>query len=401
MNHSDKIAADKTSLGFEFQDLVYVEKLIELKEGQSLGLEVHDDIHIEMVDKSGLIDNLTLVQVKHSVNSGNITDRDIDLWKTIYNWINLLPSLPKINNITFQLFTNKALNSQHFISLLKSKSKDLESILSHIRITNTDILEAESKKEQGDPPNPLAKFVSCVSETNDEKLNFIFERFEFHSDDSSIIERISSSLRHFSVPEEQIPDTRKYVIGAFKESKYSTIKENNKVIISYDDFRTRIGFNRIIRSARAEEIDFDQFVNIYYSHDRPDKLSFLDSVFFSQLKDIEIDDEEIIDRGVEMILAEKFMASLREKGTFTAHDDSKLEKKSISEWNNLHRRLHRNSDSENDNESSVQCYDATMDNKLTVEGTELPINLSCGKFIKLSNSPLIGWRKDWRGKFKK
>jgi 5-formaminoimidazole-4-carboxamide-1-beta-D-ribofuranosyl 5'-monophosphate synthetase len=53
---------------------------------------------------------------------------------------------------------------------------------------------------------------------------------------------------------------------------------------------------------------------------------FLIVFFFSQLKDIEIDDEEIIDRGVEMILAEKFMASLREKGTFTAHDDSKLEK---------------------------------------------------------------------------
>src|SRR5260221_5404404 len=68
MGHLDAVSADKTSLGFEFQDLVFIEKLLELKPGESLGLEVLDDIHLETISSKFL-----LYQVKHSLSGGNIT----------------------------------------------------------------------------------------------------------------------------------------------------------------------------------------------------------------------------------------------------------------------------------------------------------------------------------------
>ncbi|UMM07977.1 hypothetical protein MKW11_12310 [Gluconobacter frateurii] len=402
MNHSDKIAADKTSLGFEFQDLVYIEKLIELRPGQTLGLEVHDDIHIETAANDASIENFLLVQVKHSVDSGNITDRDIDLWKTIYNWLKLVPSLPSSRTLRFQLYTNKSINNQAFVSLLKAPLHNIQAILDHIRKTNQEISAAESKKKPDDSPNPLAKYVQSISQAHDEELKFIFERFEFYSDNSSIISRISSALRQLSIPTSRLEDTRKHVIGAFKESKFSRIIAGEKVKITFDDFRIAMGFDRIIRSARAEPTDFEQFVDIYYSYQRPDRLSFINSKFHDQLKDIGISDNEIVDRGVEMMLAEQFMESLQKAGSFSATENSRLENKAFTEWKLLHNQSHRNAidgDEAAHQKASLGCYDQTMRNPLKAGDIELPSNLSCGKYIKLSDIPRIGWRKNWQNRF--
>ncbi|WP_225547261.1 hypothetical protein [Chromobacterium violaceum] len=404
MNHSDKIAADKTSLGFEFQDLVYIEKLIELRPGQTLGLELHDDIHVETAAEDGSIDDLLLIQVKHSVNEGNITDRDIDLWKTLHNWIKLIPDLPRHRKLTLQLYTNKNLNNQTFVSLLKASRQNIQKILDHIRQTEKDISSAESKKKPDDSPNPLAAYVKSVSQASDQDLTLIFSCFEFHSDSSAVIARLSAALRQLAVPTTRLEDTRKHVIGAFKESKFSKIVQGQKVVISFDDFRTKMGFDRIIRSARAEPADFDRFIEIYYNYQRPDKLSFSNSRFYEQLKDIGIGEEEIVTRGVEMMLAEKFMESLKDSGSFTASENSILENKAVSEWETLHNHLHRRTQEDDEPThriASQDCYDKTMLTSLKAGDIELPRNLICGKFIKLSDLPRIGWRKNWQSKFKK
>jgi len=89
MSHLDAVSADKTSLGFEFQDLVFIEKLLELKPNELLGLEIFDDIHLETISNKVL-----LFQVKHSPSGGNITDRVCDLLKKLANWLKTLPELP-------------------------------------------------------------------------------------------------------------------------------------------------------------------------------------------------------------------------------------------------------------------------------------------------------------------
>jgi len=95
----EKIAADKSQLGFDYQDLVCLEYLIDMRQGESVGLEVLDDVHHERIHG----DNV-LIQVKHSVNeSESLTNRDLDLWKTLYNWAEALQHLPGKVTIVLKL----------------------------------------------------------------------------------------------------------------------------------------------------------------------------------------------------------------------------------------------------------------------------------------------------------
>lgn len=406
MNHSDKVAADKSALGFEFQDLVFVEKLIRLSPVQTLGLEKFDDIHVATATEDGDIEDLVLIQVKHSVDPGNVTERDIDLWKTLANWLRIIPSLPSHRKLTLQLYTNKTPNDQPFVSLLKAPRKNLQAILKSVRDTHKAVDAAETAKKPGDTANPIAKHVRIVAMATDEALKQLFENFEFHSDNTSVLQRIADRLLEVAIPASCLIDARQHVIGAFKESKFSTIVQGQKVVIGFDDFHKTMGFDRIVRSARAETADFARFVDIYYDFQRDDTLSFKDSRFRAQLEDIGVGNEEIIDRGVEMMLSERFMEDLRVAGTFTSTQNKSLENEAVSKWKILHNQAHRGKDyGDIDDEShkalSLSCYENTMQTDLTAESVRLPTNLSCGKYMKLSNQPRIGWRKDWLNKFDK
>ena len=92
----EQISSDKSQLGFDYQDLVCMEYLIDLRQGESIGLEVFDDVHHAKV--SGV---RSLVQVKHSVNDGsNLTNSDIDLWKTLHHWSVALEQ-PDVGEVEF------------------------------------------------------------------------------------------------------------------------------------------------------------------------------------------------------------------------------------------------------------------------------------------------------------
>ncbi len=110
MSHFENTAADKSAAGFTYQDFVYVYNLLQLEPEQELGIEVYDDLH------KFTCEGLTLIQVKHSIGEGNLTDRDIDLWKTLYNWYMSIDEIPIAKDLTLVIYTNKNLGTQEFIS---------------------------------------------------------------------------------------------------------------------------------------------------------------------------------------------------------------------------------------------------------------------------------------------
>lgn len=391
------ISADKTSLGFEFQDLVFIEKLLELKPNESLGLEIFDDIHLETISNKVL-----LYQVKHSLSGGNITDRDCDLWKTLANWLKALPELPQNREVGFRLYTNKELNSQKLVSLLKTPKKDIEAILMHIRETHDDIAATDAKKAHEASPNPIAGYAKALALAPDTDLRFLFEHFEFHSDNSEILARIDSLLTYLSVSASRLTTARHELIGAFKEYKFNTICAKQKVSISFDDFRNRMGFSLILTAARTDEANFEEFVDRHYSYRRPQDLSFLNSKFQAQLAELNIGPNEIIDRGIEMKVTEDFIEDLRDRGLFAKSDNLRLENSAHNIWLEIHRDTHSDMhpDEAAHRKAAYACYKQTIKESLTANKQSLPNAMSRGKFISLSDKPRIGWTKDWETKFK-
>lgn len=398
MGHLEQTAADKSALGFEYQDLVLVNTLLGLKPGEQIGLEVFDDIHTESIS-----DDLCLIQVKHSLLGGNITERDIDLWKTLYNWLKSLPELPQGKNITFQIYSNKTLNNQNLIVLLNSAKVNKEKIIAAISDIFMDIKAKESLKDKTDSVNPIFKYAEALATAKKEEIEFILERFHFHTDTASVTHQINDKLLYLAVPNTKLDDTRKFVVGAYKEYKVASIVGGEKVIITYDTFRIQMGFERILRSSRSNEVDYDRFYDKYYHFQQLGDLSFLTSTFSYQLKDIGLPHEDVIEHGIEMLATADLIRDLKKEGDFTHQDDARLAAQCEMSWKKIHRQTHGTFNQETPRAllAAQACYDATLKKELKLKNISLPDGFSKGKFIALSDLPSIGWKVDWKELYSK
>lgn len=123
ISFTESVSAADTSIGFEYQYYYYLDRLVNLRTGESAGLEVKDDVHSELATGFCI-----LVQLKHTVQTNAagapiaLSELDSDLWKTLYNWTRIITDdtqqrdtvakqLEYVGNTEFHLVTNKSKTS--------------------------------------------------------------------------------------------------------------------------------------------------------------------------------------------------------------------------------------------------------------------------------------------------
>ncbi|MFW5402424.1 hypothetical protein V2A85_22445, partial [Yersinia sp. 1252 StPb PI] len=166
MDIFDKTSAEKKSIGFSYQDYVALKHALELKPGESIGIEVFDDVHLESI--SG---KKTFIQVKHSINnSSNVTNKDIDLWKTLYNWSEAI-KLVDDKDVKLVFYTNKKLTQENgIVQLLSATIKNKKDIKAEIK----SIL-----KEHKNHEDEIYKFISTIHNLPAKMANRLFESISF------------------------------------------------------------------------------------------------------------------------------------------------------------------------------------------------------------------------------
>jgi hypothetical protein len=107
----DQHTAGPIAIGFDYQFYYFMFLALELSNGQKIGFEVKDDVHIDKADGTTI-----LYQAKHTVDkSQNLTTLDTDLWKTLSNWSAFIKAdktnTDFLNKYSFVLVTNKNENN--------------------------------------------------------------------------------------------------------------------------------------------------------------------------------------------------------------------------------------------------------------------------------------------------
>tara|TARA_R110000851_G_scaffold311139_1_gene471186 strand:+ start:600 stop:1319 length:720 start_codon:yes stop_codon:yes gene_type:complete len=228
----EQVAADKSQLGFDYQDLVCLEYLIDIKQGESVGLEVFDDVHHARIDGGK-----ALIQVKHSINDGAaLTNRDIDLWKTLHHWSKALDILDS-SSIEFIFFTNKKKTRQAgIVHLMHLEQSNMPALFDAISETKSDLDSKEEGKADAAAENPIKQYVDYIYALSDEKKRELFSKISIIFSAEDIFSRLAKKIEFFSISEDKSLDVVHQIIGVFGEKKYRLIKSNKKVSIDYDTF---------------------------------------------------------------------------------------------------------------------------------------------------------------------
>lgn len=412
----DTVAAETKSIGFDYQYYYFLLKVIQLEKGETVGYEVKDDVHID--NNNG---ELILIQLKHSIdNKSNLTEKDVDLWKTISNWIKIVndenegrtsleDQINYINKTTFLLVTNKGESSTNkfleLIEVYQNHKVTLSNIKEHLGKISKPISEKDASKVDG--------YISFLLSQNDSWLEHFFGKLRILMKKESLIEEVKQAIKQKNVKESRVDDVFASVDSNLRTFMFKTVTSRCKVNMNFETYYQR--FTKYFELGRSTKLPIRP-INMDVSLPS----NFRNHTFVRQLLDSEIiseDDAEFEDELISYFTSMMYMHNNEkewlQKSEITKEELMALDKEAEKRWKNTFKRIHselqiefrKNGkdiskiDEEKLNILARNCYYAILDILLVLDDTELDTELCNGKFYSLSDYPSIGWRFDWREKY--
>ncbi|MCY7919688.1 ABC-three component system protein [Bacillus vallismortis] len=425
-SHQEATAAEDKSIGFDYQYYYFLYLILGLGTGESIGLEVKDDIHIDFPDNKQ-----TLLQLKHSVQTNaqgeiiNLRESDTDLWKTIYNWVKVINDKTEgrekldsriefIKRTDFILITNKAYNNknQFLVNLekLKEGKMDTKEFKDYFKkkydLKLTKKVAKESSEKKGE--DKLLLYIKEFLDQEDQWLEEFLKKLSFSLNEDDLIERIKLRIKAKFIPVNKIEDVFNSLDSNIRRDNYIAIKKGERIEYSFDNLHERytrcflVGRTdrRIIRRDKPsiEEIPEEQ-------------------LFIKQLEDIGIiskeDDDyqdQVIQRTIAKLITFNNLEKWKQEGELTSTEQESFDRESIYEWRVVFDRTYRRVKRKFREDSIVDeielidlandCLDDVLSKKLNIQETQLDLEMSNGQYYLLSDKPLVGWRYDWGKRYK-
>lgn len=398
--HIDKTSAEDKSIGFDFQYYYFLYKLLNLKAGQTLGLEVMDDVHTEMDSTCQLLVQLKYtVQKQKDAKPRNLTTLDPDFWKTLSNWSKVIvdaeagrstvnAQLDFVSRTEFMLATNKSDNTAN--AALKSIRDFQSNILSF-----TD-LAAQIKQIRSSTQNKdIAAYISSIQALprGVSEQFFMNLRFDLGCDD--IIQKCKDSILERWIDPSKVDEVFYSLDSQVRSDNFGLVSERKKILIDYEKF------------LKKYRIHFDKSRNGKLSIKRQFELpkeELGSQKFIKQLIEIgDVDKDEIEQISIlfyHQLLAKNNVAEWLRGGEITSIDVKNLEDDAITNWNNKHRKAYRKIKPESEmNETAQDLVNSLREDRLTVSEQQMDRPFSNGEYYDLCERSKLGWRKDWKDRY--
>jgi hypothetical protein len=401
-------SADKKSVGFDYQFLYFIYRALELKPGEKIGYEVKDDVHLELNDGKEIF-----LQLKHSLQTNsdtsiiNMTEKDSDLWKSLYNWnlsineIDETKRLEYINRIEFVLVTNKNNEGNNFFDMTKKLKDGVISIDQY-----KDYICQLHKSVTGDKSHSekLRKYMEILTDQKDEILCAFVKRLNFIFKFDDLVKKIKDQIVSNHIDIRKLDEIFERCVGNLSIWKYENIKKGQRVYITFEDIDAKVkhcfmyGRSGKLPRRNSKEIEL------------PNKLE--EQEFIKELieiHDLKINEIKNITKYTTFRLKiENLFDTWVQENYVTETDRDEFISMCISLWTNHHRQAHMVSNKEirkgkmtTDElneclcDCAVNCLCEVRNNILEFCEEKLSIDESNGAFYSLSEQRKIGWKLDW------
>lgn len=399
-SRADTTSAEDKSIGFDYQYYYFLNELLNLKSGQTAGLEVLDDVHIERPDGTNL-----LVQLKHTVQTTaqglpkNLTTMDSDLWKSISNWSKLIvdpadgrsnvpDQLAYVRKTSFLLASNKTDNDENV--LLASVAAFKAGTKNHAALV-ADITSIKS----GTKDTTIQGYIDDVLKLDPSVSAKFFEQLSFALGRDQIIAECKVSIAAKQIDPSRIDDVFRSVDSEVRANSFETVKARKKITVSFDDFNLK--YRRFFDKARSGGLPFRTFQPVM-----PGNLQ--DQTFIKQLLDIEDVSIDSVDFHAKFATRRLHFRNHVDRwvqdGDITLGEVEEMEEEAATLWENKFLAAYPGQKASGDEMASGREIIADLRlRRLKLASEELPITMSNGGFYDLSDRPIIGWLSNWKDRY--
>ena len=391
--HTEKTSAADKSIGFDYQYYYFLYRLLRMRRGESVGLEVKDDVHTDLACNRQI-----LIQLKHTVQkkadgtADNLTKYDSDLWKTLSNWTKVITDkvagrmtdksyLAFISKTDFMLVTNKSeTKSCHFLSVLE----------------NPENARSELEKlETGSTDKDIKGYIRDVLILSNSALVAFLRNIHMELEVDDVIKLCKDAIIEKQIHENRVEQVFSDLDSKISQDNYIAIRNGEKIEISFDEFSRK--YRRHFDIARSENLIINR------CHE-PLPATLEDQTFIKQLIDIGDIQPDDVDSMAEftrfMQMVKRNLLLWQTSGELTGEEVRLFNEEAKSRWQNKFRSTYRKPVNIDPNVLAQDVLDEMRKEKLCIDTQPLGTNFSNGEYYCLSDLPEIGWHPKWEEKHK-
>ncbi len=174
--------------GYSIQTTRMVARLLRCTQGQAVSLEVLDDVAVTGGPTT------VAEQSKSGLAHNPVADRSVDLWKTLFNWVDSIRSGALTTETKFVLYVAQPYSGPLVTKLHEvRRPEDAASLIAELR---DDLWGAAPKRANKTKlPETLAKYVNGVLEASDDTLSRLFAGLEYVTGSGSPVDDLTPLLR--------------------------------------------------------------------------------------------------------------------------------------------------------------------------------------------------------------
>ncbi|MFV8530391.1 ABC-three component system protein [Ralstonia pseudosolanacearum] len=394
-SYTEKTSAGDKSIGFDYQHYYFLYRILNLGVGQSAGLEIKDDVHTELNT-----DFNVLYQLKHTVQTNAagapvaLTELDADLWKTLYNWSQVISDKADgrkdiaaqrafVAKTEFHLVSNKSQSqTNRFLELVIEfqESGKFEPLSSHIK--------SLSEKTQD---SDIKKYILSVHGLDEGVRKEFLGHVRFELDFDDIIGRVKNSIREKIIEPEKIDSVFERLDSRIKSENFLAVKGGGALSISFEDFSTRYG--KIFEDARNKKLVPHRFHPVL-----PDDI--FAQKFIKRLIEINAlsaaDGERAVDYTRQKIRLSTNLERWVQEGSVVGDEVDDFHEDVFRRWDNeFHGLFNKCTNMDEVIDSAFELLKMLRRERFKLSDTELDTQLSNGELYHLSDIGRIGWHRDW------
>jgi hypothetical protein len=388
--------ADNKEIGFHYQYYYFLYRLLNLKSGQSVGLEVKDDVHTDLDN-----DTQILFQLKHTVQNNvagdplALTELDGDLWKTLHNWAKIISDetdgrslkpeqIKFIKKTEFHLVTNKSESRRNkFLKGLeayKAAEMDFDMLYNHIKSLHGKTQDASIK-------NYIGEVLSLESEV----LQLFLSKIHLELSLDDLHNLIKTAIREKMVEKSKVDIVFERLDSNIRTDNYISIKQGEKVQLDFDSFYGR--YRNIFATSRESLQLGRPFVAAY-----PEDI--FAQTFIKQLiaiKAMKADDvEKAFDYTTHKLKITRFLDEWLQSGDLVSDEIEAFHSDVTVKWRNAFEHWCEDClDHEVVAKARGLLYDLRQ-LEFSIANSKLNTELSNGELYHLSDEKLIGWHRNWK-----
>lgn len=395
----DVTSADTKQLGFEYQYLYFIVRLLQLRSGCEVGYEALDDIHVI----SGGTGETQYIQVKHTTERladgtpANLTMLSEDLWKTLSNWSKLISDPAEqrdsidsqkqfLQNSSFIFATNR--------NTCQNRISELIDAVKQNACTGTNAKKTLREIKKLTKNSTIQGYIDNVCRLTTTILCLFLSKIEFVSTNDDLFAEIRSSIKDKMVPEVDVDDVLGRLYTQLKEDFFKLVKNKQHQVITYNEWWQK--YQSVFNSVRTTLLPFREYHPILPDH--LDQQPFAKELIEIEAIDTDMNGLAELAEFTEHYLSVKMqLLDWYEEGKIDHQTMQRFHDNAFKLWKRIHKACHRSTkgDTSLDRANALECFDQTMREQLKILSTDLDIALSNGEFILLANEEKIGWKYKW------